>query len=481
VRPVLAGVAALARAGRSDASGASLRFLDRAGRFLGLVDGPGLWHNDRMIDSKPSPAPERPRSRALFARAAQVIPGGVNSPVRAFRAVGGDPVFFARGSGCLLEDVDGHRYIDYVGSWGPLILGHAHPEILAALAAAAADGTSFGAPTEREVAFAELLCRVVPSLERVRLVSSGTEATMSALRLARGCTGRPRIVKIDGAYHGHADALLVAAGSGAATLGIPGSAGVTEGAAQDTLTVAWNDLAGMERLFADQGERIAAVIVEPVCGNMGCVPPRPGYLEGLRELTRRHGALLIFDEVMTGFRVAYGGAQARYGIQPDLTCLGKIIGGGLPAAAYGGRADLMERIAPVGPVYQAGTLSGNPLAVAAGLRMVELLADGAIYARLEQLGARLEAGLLQAAREAGVPAVVNRVGSMLTLFFTGAPVTDFASARRSDVQKFARFFRGMLDRGVYLPPSQFEAAFLSAAHSEEAIDRTIEAAREAIR
>ena len=325
------------------------------------------------ISQTPSQTTSRAASQSLFRRARSVIPGGVNSPVRAFRGVGGDPVFFAAAEGAFLIDADGNRYIDYVGSWGPMLLGHAHPEIIAAIVAAAGSGTSFGAPTEREVAFAELLCRSVPSMQRVRLVSSGTEATMSALRLARGFTGRHKIVKIDGAYHGHADALLVAAGSGAATLGIPGSAGVTPGAAQDTLTVPWNDLPAMQHLFAEHRDEhgqstIAALIVEPVCGNMGCVPPRPGYLQALAELTRSHGALLIFDEVMTGFRVAFGGAQALYGITPDLTCLGKIVGGGMPLAAYGGRADVMDRIAPSGPVYQAGTLSGNPLAVAAGMK-----------------------------------------------------------------------------------------------------------------
>ena len=436
--------------------------------------------------STPNAAMARPKSAALFARARQVIPGGVNSPVRAFKAVGGDPVFFARAAGAHLYDVDGNRYVDYVGSWGPMILGHAHPEVLAAITEAAAAGTSFGAPTEREVRFAELLTEVMPSLQRVRMVSSGTEATMSALRLARGFTGRAKIIKVDGAYHGHADALLVAAGSGAATLGIPGSAGVTAGAAQDTLTVGWNDLAAMTALCQhhrdDQGHsQIAAIIVEPVCGNMGCVPPAAGYLEGLQKLCHEHGIVLIFDEVMTGFRVAFGGAQARYGITPDLTCLGKIVGGGLPAAAYGGRAEIMDCIAPVGPVYQAGTLSGNPLAMAAGYKMVQLLRAGDFYPQLEETSTRLAQGLLELCREASVAATVNQVGSMFTLFFSDRPVTDYATAKHSDTARFGRFFRGMLDRGVYLPPSQFEAAFVSAMHGRDVIDVTLSAAREALR
>lgn len=435
----------------------------------------------------PSVPREHSRSHALFQRAQKVIPGGVNSPVRAFRGVGGEPVFFARAAGAQVWDEDGHAYIDYVGSWGPMILGHSHPDIVAAIVAAAADGTSFGAPTEREVAFAELLCRSVPSMQRVRLVSSGTEATMSALRLARGYTGRHKIVKIDGAYHGHADALLVAAGSGAATLGIPGSAGVTPGAAQDTLTVAWNDLPAMRALFDSHRDEhgqstIAAVIIEPVCGNMGCIPPLPGYLQALSDLTRTHGTLLIFDEVMTGFRVAFGGAQALYGITPDLTCLGKIVGGGLPLAAYGGRADVMDRIAPLGPVYQAGTLSGNPLAVAAGMKLVELLAaQPELYARLDRTTARLGNEMGSLMREAGIESTVNQLGSMFTLFFSGQPVVDYASAKRSDTARFGRFFHGMLDRGVYLAPSQFEAAFVSGAHTDALIDQTLSAARDCLR
>ncbi len=424
-----------------------------------------------------------PRSRELFEKAQKSIPGGVNSPVRAFRSVGGDPVFVARGKGARLWDVDGKEYLDFVGSWGPLIVGHAHPEVLEAITAAAADGTSFGAPTEREVRFAERIRAILPSIEMVRAVSSGTEATMSALRLARGFTGRDKIVKIDGGYHGHADMLLVEAGSGAATQGISGSAGVPQGAARDTLVAPWNDLAAMRRLFELEGNRgpkgseIAALIVEPVPGNIGCVPPRDGYLQGLRELCTEHGVLLIFDEVMTCFRVAWGGAQLRYGIKPDLTCLGKVVGGGLPAAAFGGRADIMSRLAPPGPVYRAGTLAGNPLALAAGLATLEILSRPGTYEHLEKLGAQLEAGLRAAAAAAGVPAQLNRVGAMFTSFFSAEPVVDYASAKKSDTGRFGRFFRAMLGRGVYLAPSQFEAAFLSLAHTEADIVQTIEAAK----
>jgi glutamate-1-semialdehyde 2,1-aminomutase len=420
---------------------------------------------------------DRPRSHALFEAGKRHIPGGVNSPVRAFRGVGGDPVFFARGKGALVFDVDGNEYVDYVLSWGPLILGHAHPEILAAVQEAAAGGTSFGAPTEREVLFAEQLCRAVPSLELVRLTSSGTEATMAALRVARGFTRRDKIIKIDGGYHGASDGLLVAAGSGAATLGIPGSAGVTEGTARDTLTVAWNDEAAMRALFAAAPAQIAAVIVEPIPGNMGCVPPRDGYLKFLREVTRENGALLIFDEVITGFRIGLGGAQAHYGVTPDLSCFGKIVGGGLPVGVYGGRRDVMSLVAPLGPVYQAGTLSGNPLAVAAGTKMLEVLARPGTYEQLERGSARLVDGLATLAREAGVALRGNRVGSMFTGFFTDGEVSDYASAKKSDTAAFGRFFHGMLDRGVYLAPSQFECAFLSLAHDDKTLDRTLEAAR----
>ncbi|MGE0547096.1 MAG: glutamate-1-semialdehyde 2,1-aminomutase [Kofleriaceae bacterium] len=419
-----------------------------------------------------------PRSQAIFERAKAVIPGGVNSPVRACRSVGADPVFVAQGDAATITDADGNRYIDLIGSWGPLILGHGHREILDAIAEAMALGTTFGAPTEIEVQFAETLRSAVPSMEMVRAVSSGTESTMSALRLARGFTGRPKIIKADGGYHGHADCLLVAAGSGAATLGIPGSAGVPEGAAKDTIVVAYNDLAAVERAVAN-GD-VAAVIIEPVAGNMGLVEPAPGYLEGLRAVTAKHGTLLIFDEVMTGFRVAYGGAQARYNITPDLTTIGKVIGGGLPAAAFGGRADVMQKLAPLGPVYQAGTLSGNPVAMAAGLKAMEILARPGTYERLEQLGKRLGDGLLAAAQAANLPACVNRVGSMLTLFFAAGPITNYETAKTADTARFGQFFRAMRDRGVFLPPSQFEAMFVSLAHTDEDIDQVLAAARAAL-
>ena len=417
-------------------------------------------------------------SRKLFERAQRVIPGGVNSPVRACRSVGADPLFVAQGDGATITDADGNRYIDLIGSWGPLILGHAHAEILDAIAEAMRDGTTFGAPTETEVRFAEALNRAFPAMEKVRAVSSGTEATMSALRLARGATGRDKIVKMDGGYHGHTDCLLVAAGSGAATLGIPGSAGVPAGAAKDTLVVPYNDLPAVEAAL--RGGDVAAVIVEPVAGNMGTVLPAAGYLEGLRELTRAHGTILIFDEVITGFRIAYGGACERFGVTPDLVCVGKIVGGGLPAAAFGGRAAIMDLLAPEGPVYQAGTLSGNPLALAAGLRCLEILRRPGTYARLEELGARLADGLTEAARAAGHDFTTNRIGSMMTMFFTPEPVTDYASAKRSDTRRFAAFFRGMRERGIFWAPSQFEAAFVSLAHSESDIEEICAAAREVL-
>ena len=414
------------------------------------------------------------RSETLFERARRVIPGGVNSPVRAFRAVGGHPLFISRGEGPRIRDVDGRDYIDYVGSWGPLILGHRPAPIVEAIERIAGEmGTSFGAPTELEVELAELISEMVPSVEKVRLVNSGTEATMSAIRLARGFTGRDRIVKFDGCYHGHGDSLLVQAGSGVATLGLPDSPGVPRALAELTSVVAYNDASAIRGLFDRSGPEIACVIVEPIAGNMGCVSPEPAYLELLREVTAASGALLIFDEVMTGFRVAPGGAQELYGISPDLTTLGKIIGGGLPVGAYGGRADVMDLVAPAGPVYQAGTLSGNPLAVAAGLETLRALRSGDTYTKLEGLGARLETGILEVGAAKEVAVQVNRAGSMLTLFFAREPVRDFASARRSDTARFQAFFRGLLEQGIYWPPSQFEAAFVSAAHSEADIDETI--------
>jgi glutamate-1-semialdehyde 2,1-aminomutase len=419
-------------------------------------------------------------SQELFARAARVLPGGVNSPVRAFRAVGGNPVFIERATGSKIYGADGKEYVDYVGSWGPAILGHADPRVVQAVQRAAEKGLSFGAPTEGEVRFAEAIIARYPSIEMLRCVSSGTEATMSALRLARGFTGRSVIVKFDGAYHGHADPLLVKAGSGAATFGNPDSAGVPPSIVEHTATLPYNDRGALEQLFQARGREIAAVIVEPVAGNMGCVPPAPGFLETIVSECERHGALAIFDEVMTGSRLSPGGAQERFGIKPPLTCLGKVVGGGMPLAAYGGRRDILESVAPLGPVYQAGTLSGNPLAVAAGLATLEAL-DAAAYARLEALGARLEAGLVAALSKTGVPGVVQRVGSMITLFFNPAPVQSFKDALKSDTQRFARFHRGLLDRGVYWPPSQFEAAFISVAHSEDDIDRTTSAAEEALR
>lgn len=421
------------------------------------------------------------RSRDILERSRALIPGGVNSPVRAFRAVGGDPPVIAYGQGPRIFDVDGNAYIDYVCSWGPLILGHAPPVVVEALQRAAARGTSYGAPTELELEMAGLVVDAVPSIEMVRFVSSGTEATMSALRLARAYTGRSKILKFDGCYHGHADGLLVKAGSGVATLGLPDSPGVPESYARETLVAPYNDLAAVRATFEREGNNIAAVIVEPVAGNMGVVAPEPGFLEGLRHITRQAGALLIFDEVISGFRVAYGGAQAMYGVMPDLTCLGKIIGGGLPVGAYGGRRDVMEMVAPAGPVYQAGTLSGNPMAMAAGIATLRTLREGGIYQLLESLAAELAAGLEDAARHAEAEVTINRVGSLMTVFFTGTPVTDYASARTSDTARYGRFFHAMLDRGVYLAPSQFEAAFVSAAHGSAELSQTIDTARQAFR
>jgi glutamate-1-semialdehyde 2,1-aminomutase len=411
------------------------------------------------------------RSEELFRRAQQRIPGGVNSPVRAFRSVGGTPRFIRRGSGCRITDVDGNTYVDCIGSWGPLILGHCFPPVVEAVREALENGSSFGAPTEREVELAELISQAVPSVEMVRLVNSGTEATMSALRLARGFTGRTLTVKFEGCYHGHVDSLLVKAGSGVATLGISGTAGVPEEFARTTIALPYNSVEALEAAFEQHGAQIAAVIVEPVVGNMGCVPPAPGFLEAMRELCTRHGALLIFDEVMTGFRLALGGAQQLYGIRPDLTTLGKIIGGGLPIAAYGGRADIMRHVAPAGNVYQAGTLSGNPCAVAAGIAVLRhLMAHPEIYAQLDEIAARV-----CAAAPPGV--TVQRVGSMFTFFFTDRPVQRWEDAATCDTAKYAAFFHHLLENGVYFPPSQFEAAFLSAAHDEEALRQTAEAIR----
>ena len=416
------------------------------------------------------------RSALLFRRAQRILPGGVDSPVRAFKSVGGSPLFIRRASGARIQDVDGNRYIDYVMSWGPLIHGHAPRGLVKALGAAAKDGTSFGAPSPLEVELGERVRGLMPSLERVRFVSSGTEAAMSALRVARAATGRDRILKFEGCYHGHADAFLVKAGSGALTLGTPTSPGVTRGTSADTLVAAYNDLESVRRVFAAHRDQIAAVIVEPIAGNMGVVPPAEGFLSGLREITTGAGALLIFDEVISGFRAAAGGAQALAGVRPDLTCLGKIIGGGLPVGAYGGRADLMELVSPAGPVYQAGTLSGNPLAMTAGLWCLKNLSPK-LYKSLAALTARLAAGLADAARGAGVALQVNAFGSVLTPFFTDRPVRDFSSATSADTDRYARFFRAMLDRGVYPPPSQFEAWFLSAAHTAKDVDATIAAAR----
>jgi len=419
------------------------------------------------------------KSKRLFERAKEIIPGGVNSPVRAFKAVGGNPLFIAKGAGSHLFDVDGNEYIDYVGSWGPLILGHCHPEVMEVLVKVLETGTSYGAPTEREIELAELICEAFPSIEKVRLTNSGTESTMAALRLARGFTGRSMILKFEGCYHGHGDSLLVKAGSGVATLGLPDSPGVPSDLAKLTLTCPFNDLASVESMFAQYGKQIAAVILEPVVGNMGCVPPGAGFLEGLRRVTTAHGTLLIFDEVMTGFRVAYGGAQERYGVRADLTTLGKVIGGGLPVGAYGGRRDIMDHIAPVGPVYQAGTLSGNPLAVTAGITTLKILKRPGTYDALEQKSRRLNEGLLQTAQEAGITATGNCVGSMFTLFFTNQTVVDWPTAKASNTETFAAFFRGMLENGVYLAPSQFEAGFLSTAHTDTDVDATLAAARKA--
>ena len=413
------------------------------------------------------------QSARLFTLAKALIPGGVNSPVRACRSVGCDPLFVRRAAGCLITDVDGNEFIDFVGSWGPMILGHAHPEVVEAIQRAAADGTSFGAPCPLEVELADMVCRSVPSLEKVRFVSSGTEATMSAVRLARGYTGRKVVVKFDGCYHGHADTFLVRAGSGVITLGIPGSPGVPEDIVKNTLSIPYNDTVTLERTLRDESLDIACVIVEPVAGNMGVVPPDEDFLQTLRRITRELGIVLIFDEVITGFRLALGGAQERFGITPDLTCLGKIIGGGLPVGAYGGRAEIMDRVAPDGPVYQAGTLSGNPLAMAAGLAMLKVVRRPGFYEELEEKSDWFAAEMTGILARVGVPTVLNRVGSMMTCFFTPDPVRDYESALRADTDRYGRYFRAMLDGGVWLAPSQFEAAFISAAHGRDHLEKAL--------
>lgn len=423
---------------------------------------------------------KRPRSEELFKEAQEFLPGGVNSPVRAFRAVGGIPFFAARAAGARVWDIDDHEYIDYVGSWGPAIHGHAYPPIIQAVQEAAAQGTSFGIPNPREVELARLIREMVPSIEKIRFTSSGTEACMTAIRLARGATRRNLLVKFSGCYHGHADALLVKAGSGALTLGQPDSAGVPEDVARNTLVVGFNDPEALKALFASRGQEIAAVIVEPVPANAGLYLPRPGYLELLRELTAAHGSLLIFDEVITGFRLARGGAQEAFGIRPDLSCFGKIIGGGLPVGAVGGRADIMDHLAPVGSVYQAGTLSGNPLAMAAGIAALEGLRDGKAYARLEYLGQELEAGLRAATERAGIPVQLQRIGSLFCAYFTEAPVWNLEDALQSNRERFARYFHGLLDRRIYIAPSQFETGFISLAHTEQDLEATLRAATDSL-
>ncbi len=421
------------------------------------------------------------KSRQAFLRAQKVIPGGVNSPVRAFKSVGRDPVFIERGAGARIWDIDGNSYLDYVASWGPLIAGHAHPEVVEALKKAAETGTSYGAPTELETDLTEEVIKAYPAMDMVRMVNSGTEATMSALRLARAVTGRTRIVKFAGCYHGHADALLIKAGSGALTFGVPDSPGVPAQTASTTISARYNDLAGLREIFAREGEDIAAVILEPVAGNMGVVLPEPGFLEGLRELTAESGSLLIFDEVMTGFRVSYGGAQERFKIEPDLTCLGKIIGGGLPVGAYGGKQKFMEQIAPSGPVYQAGTLSGNPLAMAAGRATLKILQKPGTYENLEKKTLRLAGGISELAADAGLPVAVNMIGAMFSVFFTGEKVKDFESACTSNLEMFACYYRGMLERGVYLAPSQYEAVFLATVHTDADLDFTLEQVRQVLK
>ncbi len=438
-----------------------------------------MTHNSKPTTHHPQLTTQN--SQRLFAEAQPVIPGGVNSPVRAFKSVGGSPVFFERAEGAHLHDADGNRYVDYVGSWGPMLFGHAFPPVVRAVQEAATRSTSFGAPTAVEIEVAELVVELVPGIEKVRMVNSGTEATMSAVRLARGATGRDKLVKFEGHYHGHGDFFLIAAGSGAMTFGEPNSPGVTKGNAQDTLLARFNDLPSVEALFDANAGEVACVIVEPIAGNMGCVPPEPGFLEGLRALCDRHGALLIFDEVMTGFRVAAGGAQERYGVAPDLTTLGKIIGGGLPVGAYGGRADVMDFVSPVGPVYQAGTLSGNPLAMQAGRAVLRrILDDPGVYDRLEEYGARMEAGTRETLADLGLDLFLTRVGSMGCLFFTEERVTDYETAQRADAGRYARYFHAMLAEGIYLAPSQFEAYFFSDAHGEAELEHTLRAQRRAL-
>jgi glutamate-1-semialdehyde 2,1-aminomutase len=421
------------------------------------------------------------KSKRLFSAALKVIPGGVNSPVRAFKAVGGDPLFIARAKGSKIYDVDGNEYIDYVLSWGPMIAGHSHPSVLKALESAIKKGTSFGAPTSLEVELAQRVIAVYPSIEKIRMVNSGTEATMSAIRVARGYTGRDKIVKFEGCYHGHADGLLVKAGSGAMTFGVPDSPGVPKSYAQNTLTLPFNDSDKFRDLVRKQGKSIACVIIEPVVGNIGCVLPKPGFLETIRKETRKYGIVLIFDEVMTGFRVSHGGAQAYYGIKPDMTCLGKVIGGGMPVGAYGGKREIMSKVAPEGPVYQAGTLSGNPIAMTAGIETLKILSLKGTYEKLEKTMEHLEGGLRDAAKRAGVKTKFYRAGTMFCTYFTEREVTDYATAKTSDTVKFARFFRGMLRRGINIAPSQFEAGFLSLAHTRKDIDTTIQAAYEAMK
>jgi len=421
------------------------------------------------------------KSKSLYERAIKIIPGGVNSPVRACKSVGADPLFIERGEGCMIYDADGNRYIDYIGSWGPLILGHRHPAVVEAIISVLERGTSFGAPTDLEIQLAQMVIDAVDSVDVVRMVNSGTEATMSAIRLARGATGRDFVIKFDGCYHGHADTLLVAAGSGVATLGIPGSPGVPEAVVQHTISLPFNDKDAIKKVMEEKGDKIACVIVEPVAGNMGMVPPADGFLETLRAETEKHGAVLIFDEVMTGFRVAYGGAQSLYGIVPDLTCFGKVIGGGLPVGAYGGKKDLMSQIAPQGMVYQAGTLSGNPIAMTAGIATLEQLKKDGVYESLEKSSSRLVAGLANAAQKAGVAARVGHVGSMLGMFFTDQDVACFDDAKTCDLELFSSFYQGMRQQGVYIAPSQFEALFLSTAHADEHIDATVNAAEQVLK